>query len=84
MTRLSFLRPAQALLAAATLLTTACSAPRLMTMSGKVTPRGEFRAGGNLAFNVPTSTIGKTGSAVKEAAEQLLSQDKVDYGTSGS
>ncbi|UOQ55146.1 hypothetical protein [Hymenobacter cellulosivorans] len=83
MTRFSFLRPAQVLLAAATLLTTACSAPRLMTMSGKVTPKGEFKAGGNLAFNVPTSTIGKTGSAVREAAEQLLTQDKVDYGTSG-
>jgi hypothetical protein len=83
MTRLSFLRPAQALLAVALLTTASCTAPRIMTMSGKVTPKGEFRGGGNMSFNLPTETISKTGSALKEAATQLAGQEKVDYSASG-
>ncbi|MCB2379697.1 hypothetical protein LGH70_19025 [Hymenobacter sp. BT635] len=83
MKRLPFLRAGLALTTLATLLTTACTAPRVMTMSGKVTPRGEFKVGGNQAFNIPTETISKTGSAIKEAAVQLAKQEKVDYSTSG-
>ncbi|TGE25648.1 hypothetical protein E5K00_10795 [Hymenobacter aquaticus] len=83
MKRASLLRPGLAFMALASLLTTSCTAPRVMTMSGKVTPRGEFRVGGNQAFNIPTETISKTGSAIKEAAEQLVSQEKVDYSASG-
>ncbi|TGE23258.1 hypothetical protein [Hymenobacter metallicola] len=84
MKRLSFLRPALLLTtAAASWLTSACTAPRVMTMSGKVTPRGEFRVGGNQAFNIPTETISKTGSVIKEAAEQLAREERIDYSTSG-
>jgi len=79
MKRLSSFRSGLALAALTALLTTSCMAPRAITSSGKVTPRGEFRVGGNQSFNIPTETISKTGSVVKEAADQLSSQDKVQY-----
>ncbi|GAA3951157.1 hypothetical protein [Hymenobacter algoricola] len=79
MTRLSSLRRVLVLPALATLLTTSCMAPRGITSTGKVTPHGEFRVGGNQSFNIPTETIDKTGAVVKEAADQLVSQEKVEY-----
>ena len=66
-------------LAAATLLVGSCTAPRTIVSSGKVTPRGEFRVGGNLAFNVATETISKTGSTLKSAAEETVRKDTVGY-----
>jgi hypothetical protein len=79
MQRHSSLRFGLALATLATLLTTSCMAPRAITSSGKVTPKGEFRVGGTQSFNIPTETLSKSGSAVKEAASQLASQDKVQY-----
>lgn len=74
-----FSRPALFLSAAATLLVGSCTAPRTIVSTGKVTPKGEFRVGGNLAFNVATETISKTGSALKSAAEETASKDTVGY-----
>jgi hypothetical protein len=68
-----------AVLAVATLLVGSCTAPRTIVSTGKVTPKGEFRAGGNLAFNVATETISKTGSALRSAAEQAVQEDRVEY-----
>jgi hypothetical protein len=67
------------LLAAAALLATSCTAPRAIVATGKVTPQGEFRVGYNQGFNVATASLSKVGSAVKEAAAQALTQQKVDY-----
>ncbi|GAB3856246.1 hypothetical protein GCM10028822_28340 [Hymenobacter terrigena] len=76
----SSLRPLGAALAAASLLlATACSAPRAIIATGKVTPQGEFRVGYNQGFNLATAPLAKAGSAVKEAASQAASQQKVDY-----
>ncbi|KAA9332237.1 hypothetical protein F0P96_12200 [Hymenobacter busanensis] len=61
------------------LLMAACTAPRSVIHSGKVTPRGQFKAGGNLGFNVGTSSIGKITGAVKSLAEQAITQDTVNY-----
>lgn len=61
------------------LLATACTAPRTFTSSGKVTPRGEFRVGGNTAFNVATSTIDQAGSTLKDAASAAARKDTVQY-----
>jgi hypothetical protein len=61
------------------LLATACTAPRTFTSSGKVTPRGEFRVGGNTAFNVATETLSKAGSTLKEAATAAARKDTVAY-----
>ena len=56
------------------LATSACTAPRNITTSGKVTPQGEFRLAYNQGFNVGTAPLSKAGSAVKTAASQLGSQ----------
>jgi hypothetical protein len=61
----------------------ACTAPRNITTSGKVTPQGEFRVAYNQSFNVATAPLAKAGSAVKSAASQLGTQaaegQKVNY-----
>ena len=61
----------------------ACTAPRGITTSGKVTPQGEFRLAYNQGFNVATAPLGKAGSAVRNAASSLgnraASGDTVRY-----
>jgi hypothetical protein len=76
----SFRRSAGALVAASLLLATACSAPRAIVATGKVTPQGEFRVGYNQAFNIATAPLSKAGSALKEAASTAASKDTVGYG----
>ena len=56
------------------LAATACTAPRGITTSGKVTPQGEFRVAYNQSFNIATAPLDKAGSAVKNAASQLGTQ----------
>ncbi len=63
----------------ALLAASACTAPRAIVATGKVTPQGEFRAGFNQGFNVASSPLSKAGSAVREAAREAASEDKVDY-----
>lgn len=67
------------LAASALLLASSCTAPRAIVATGKVTPQGEFRVGYNQGFNVATASLSKVGSAVKEAAAQAATQQKVDY-----
>ncbi|NML66170.1 hypothetical protein HHL22_13235 [Hymenobacter sp. RP-2-7] len=61
----------------------ACTAPRGITTSGKVTPQGEFRVAYNQGFNVGTAPLSKATSAVREAASSLgtraASGDTVRY-----
>jgi hypothetical protein len=83
------LTPSLARLAALGLLAaTACTAPRSITTSGKVTPQGEFRLAYNQGFNVATSPLNKAGSAVRSAASQLGNQaangEKVNYSSTVS
>ena len=71
---------------AALLFSASCTAPRAIVSTGKVTPRGEFRVGGNLSFNVPTETISKAGSTLKSAAQNLAdkaAKDSVNYNPDG-
>lgn len=71
----SRLRPLAGRAAALLLLAaTACTAPRGITTSGKVTPQGEFRLAYNQGFNVGSAPISKAGSAAKSAASQLGSR----------
>ncbi len=73
-------RPRAAALAAVALLfASSCTAPRAIVATGKVTPQGEFRVGYNQGLNLASAPIAKAGSAVKEAASQAASQQKVDY-----
>ncbi len=70
------------------LAASACTAPRGITTSGKVTPQGEFRLAYNQGFNVGSAPLSKAGTAVKDAASQLGSQaargDTVRYSGSVS
>ena len=72
-------RPLLVLLAASALLAGSCTAPRAIVATGKVTPRGEFRVGYNQGFNLASAPLDKAGSAVKAAASQAASQDRVEY-----
>ena len=74
-------RPALAL-AASLLLATACSAPRAIVATGKVTPQGEFRVGYNQGFNIATAPLSKAGAALKDAAGAAAGKDTVGYGGS--
>ena len=74
-------RPALAL-AASLLLATACSAPRAIVATGKVTPQGEFRVGYNQGFNIATAPLSKAGAALKDAASAAAGKDTVGYGGS--
>ncbi|WP_324671935.1 hypothetical protein [Hymenobacter sp. GOD-10R] len=64
------------------LAATACTAPRTIVSSGKVTPRGELKVGGNLSFNVATSTLGQAGGAVKNFAQAAANKDTIRYSAS--
>ena len=76
----SFYRPLLATVAAAAgLLAASCTAPRAIVATGKVTPQGEFRVGYNQGLNLASAPIAKAGSAVREAASQAASQQKIDY-----
>jgi len=79
MKRFTFFCPAWGVAASVLLLVSACTAPRTIVSTGKVTPSGEFRGGGNLSFNIATETLSKTGSALKSAAEAAASKDTVFY-----
>ncbi len=73
-------RPRAAARAAVALLfASSCTAPRAIVATGKVTPQGEFRVGYNQGLNLASAPIAKAGSAVKEAASQAASQQKVGY-----
>ena len=72
-------RPLLVLLAASALLAGSCTAPRAIVATGKVTPQGEFRVGYNQGFNLASAPLDKAGSAVKAAASQAASQDRVEY-----
>ncbi len=65
------------------LAATACTAPRAITTSGKVTPQGEFRVAYNQGFNIGTAPLSKAGAAVRDAASGLGNQagrgDSVRY-----
>jgi len=80
---LSFLlRPATQLVLGSLLLATACTAPRAVVNSGKVTPQHEFRAGYNVGYNIATAPIAKAGAAIKDAANAYANSDSVTYSSS--
>lgn len=54
-----------------------CTAPREMTLSGKVTPHKEIKAGANFSGNIPTQTIGTLYENVDDIANTLINQDSV-------
>jgi hypothetical protein len=59
--------------------TAACTAPRSIISSGKVTPKGQFKAGGNMGFNVGTASVGKITGAAKDLVKQAINRDTIRY-----
>lgn len=57
----------------------ACTAPRSIISSGKVTPQGQFKAGGNLGFNVGTASLDKITTAAKDLVKQAINRDSIRY-----
>ncbi|RTQ50640.1 hypothetical protein EJV47_08375 [Hymenobacter gummosus] len=57
----------------------ACTAPRAITHSGKVTPQGQFKVGGNMGFNVGTASVGKITTAAKDLVKQAINRDSIRY-----
>ncbi|QIX62461.1 hypothetical protein FY528_06405 [Hymenobacter lutimineralis] len=65
--------------AAFLLLAAACTAPRAVINSGKVTPQGQFKVGGDMVFNIGTRTISELGGAVKDEVAAAAGKDTVNY-----
>lgn len=54
-----------------------CSAPREITLSGKVTPSRQLRGGGNFSGNIPTQTISSLYGNIEDIANTLINQDTI-------
>jgi hypothetical protein len=65
---------------ALTIVFTGCTSPRNIIASGKVTPKGAFKAGFNVAFNVATSSLSKIDDVTKAAVDALdKNRDSIFY-----
>ncbi len=55
-----------------------CSAPRSIINSGKATPKGHFKVGGNMTYNFPTETMSRFADASSGIVETLVDKDSID------
>jgi hypothetical protein len=53
------------------LLSSSCTAPRSIIASGKVTPKGAFKAGFNTSFNIATAPIAEMHEATRAAVNAI-------------
>jgi hypothetical protein len=60
-------------------LATGCTPSRGITASGKVTPKGAFKIGGNTSFNLATAPLGKIDDVTKSAVQAIENRDTIDY-----
>lgn len=63
----------------ALVLCVACTAPRNITQSGKVTPKGEFKVGTNFAGNISTQPVKSLKDVSRAAIESWAKGDSVKY-----
>lgn len=56
-----------------------CNAPRNITASGKVTPKGAFKAGVNSSFNIGTSSVGEIPEVTEAIAGVITNRDSIYY-----
>lgn len=61
-------------------LLAACSAPRSLVHSGRVTEKGRFKAGGQISLSVPSQTLGALASGLERGIDQAW--DRVRNGDS--
>lgn len=65
------------------LLLAGCTSPRTITASGKVTPRGAFKAGFNSSFNVATAPLAEIDNVTRAAVDAIDSnRDSIYYNES--
>jgi hypothetical protein len=56
-----------------------CTAPRSVIHSGKVTPRGQFKAGLNMGANVASEPLGQIDDITEAAVDAIVKKDTVFY-----
>lgn len=60
-------------------LTASCTAPRSVIHSGKVTPKGQFKAGVNFGGNIASEPLGQLDDITKAAVDAVAKRDTVFY-----
>jgi hypothetical protein len=60
-------------------LAAGCTPSRNITASGKVTPKGAFKIGGNAAFNFSTAPLGAIDEVTKSAVQAIENRDTINY-----
>lgn len=60
-------------------LITGCTPSRSITASGKVTPKGTFKVGGNYSFNLATAPLGTLDEITEQAVRTLEKRDTIDF-----
>jgi hypothetical protein len=56
-----------------------CTAPRSVIHSGKVTPKGQFKAGFNMGGNIATEPLGQIDDITEAAVDAIVKKEKVYY-----
>ncbi len=56
-----------------------CTAPRSVIHSGKVTPKGQFKAGFNVGANIATEPLGQIDDVTEAAVDAIAKKDTVMY-----
>jgi hypothetical protein len=56
-----------------------CSAPRQIIHSGKVTPKGHFKAGSNMQYNISTAAMEALFGEAKNQSEKISKSDTVVF-----
>ncbi|NEM99547.1 hypothetical protein [Pontibacter burrus] len=56
-----------------------CTAPRSVIHSGKVTPKGQFKAGFNVGGNIASEPISQLGDVTKAAVDAVAKEGEVEY-----
>lgn len=60
-------------------LAASCTAPRSIIHSGKVTPKGQFKAGLNFGGNVASEPIGQLDDVTRAAVDAVINKDEIIY-----
>lgn len=60
-------------------LAAGCTPSRSITASGKVTPQGAFKIGGNSAFNVASAPLAQIDDVTKSAVQAIENRDTIAY-----
>jgi hypothetical protein len=60
-------------------LATGCTPSRSITASGKVTPKGAFKVGGNSSFNVATTPLAEIDGVTKSAVQTIENRDSIYF-----